>query len=270
VRLRQILVNLVANAIKFTDAGSVELRLGSNAVDGAIRFAVADTGVGMSAEQLARLFRPFSQVDASPARRHAGTGLGLVISRRLAQALGGELDAVSEPARGSTFVLTLPANVALAGAIPAEAASAAKQTFPDHAPRELTGRVLLVEDGADNRRLFVHILTRAGLEVATAENGRIAVDLLLADGRAAVGRFDLILMDMQMPELDGYEATRRLRAAGVGLPIIAVTAHAMVEELDRCIGVGCNAYVAKPVDRRRLLEVVAQWLAATPAAAGLG
>ena len=255
-RLRQILVNLVGNAIKFTDRGEVRLQV--QKVDTRLRFAVVDTGSGITREQQQRLFQPFSQLDDSSARRHGGTGLGLVISRRFAVLLGGDLEVDSEPGRGSTFVLTLPCVAATAPAAIDEAArSGATQ------PRlQLRGRVLLVEDGPDNQRLISHLLRRAGLLVEVAANGRIAVERLHPERRAE-DPFDLVLMDMQMPELDGYEATRQLRQTGLRTPIVALTAHATVHDRQVCLDAGCDDYLTKPIDRRRLEATLRQWLVGT-------
>ena len=254
-RLRQILVNLVGNAIKFTDRGEVRLQV--QKVDTKLRFAVVDTGSGITREQQQRLFQPFSQLDDSSARRHGGTGLGLVISRRFAVLLGGDLEVDSEPGRGSTFVLTLPCTAAAAPATVDEARSGATQ------PRlQLRGRVLLVEDGPDNQRLISHLLRRAGLLVEVAANGRIAVERLHPERRAE-DPFDLVLMDMQMPELDGYEATRQLRQTGLRTPIVALTAHATVHDRQVCLDAGCDDYLTKPIDRRRLEATLRQWLVGT-------
>ncbi|MCC6409421.1 MAG: response regulator, partial [Planctomycetes bacterium] len=258
LRLRQILINLVGNAIKFTDTGSVtlRLRLDANASDASLVFAVEDTGIGMTPEQLARVFRPFAQADETMARRFGGTGLGLTISKHLARCIGGELVAASEAGRGSVFTLTLPlgpiaqvdfssnepALGTVAGALPTSASIPAVAATPEaaatstgaapapnarDAERPLAGaRILLAEDGRDNQRLIALHLRRAGAEVVIVDDGLRAVETLLADepGRA---RFDLVLMDMQMPELDGYDATHRLREKGCTLPVIALTAHTM-------------------------------------------
>jgi hypothetical protein len=253
-RLRQILVNLIGNAIKFTERGHVVLRV--RRVEAMLHFAVVDTGNGISPSQQQRLFQPFSQLDDSAARRHGGTGLGLVISRRFATMLGGDLVVDSEPGRGSTFLLTLPCQVAVAGE---ERATTAEDSATTGTIPTLRGRVLLVEDGPDNQRLIGHLLRRAGLEVEIAANGRMAVDRL---GGNALDepRIDLVLMDMQMPELDGYEATRHLRATGLRTPIVALTAHATVHDREVCIAAGCDDYLTKPIDRRRLDAALRQWL----------
>ncbi len=261
VRLRQILVNLVGNAIKFTERGGVRIVVSADRERERITFRVIDTGIGMTPEQLQRVFRPFTQADVSTTRRFGGTGLGLTISRHLARLLGGDLAAHSKPGKGSEFVLTLPTGplegVKMIDALPHGAREA-------DAPQgvelpKLEGRVLLVEDGLDNQRLFCYLLRKAGAEVDMAEDGKQGVEQALraeADGNP----YDLILMDMQMPVMDGYEATRRLREAGYRRPIVAMTAHAMKGELDRCLEAGCDDYLSKPVRREKLIREVAKWI----------
>jgi CheY-like chemotaxis protein/nitrogen-specific signal transduction histidine kinase len=262
-RLRQILANLVANAVKFTEIGSVCVRLAyrpSNARSGELRIDVADTGIGISPEGLSRIFLPFSQGDGSCTRKHGGTGLGLTICKRLANLLGGDITASSVLGRGTVFSVTLP--TMLPHAI-VQCRRTLQSTARPKAPAEvepLACRVLLAEDGPDNQRLLSLILRKAGAEVVLAENGEIAMKQILA----ATGRgepFDVILMDMQMPVLDGYEATRQLRAAGYRGPIIALTAHARGEDRRECLAAGCDEHVGKPVDRQTLIEVVRWWLA---------
>jgi two-component system, sensor histidine kinase len=259
-RMRQILVNLCGNAIKFTERGGVTLRVRR---DGAmLHFDVVDTGPGIAADQLPRLFQPFSQVDASATRRHGGTGLGLAISRRFATMLGGELTVTSVVGTGSTFRLALPCVEAPASEAEAGPAKPRKPIAQEPTVK-LSGRVLLVEDGPDNQRLLTVLLRRTGLEVEVAANGRIALERLQQPAAAA---FDLILMDMQMPEVDGYEATRRLRADGWRAPIIALTAHATVTDREQCLQAGCDDYLTKPIDRALLTNTIADWLRRAAAA----
>ncbi|MGQ9573686.1 MAG: ATP-binding protein [Thermoguttaceae bacterium] len=265
MRLRQILINLVGNAIKFTAEGSVRLnvRLAEESAQPYIQFEVIDTGVGMTPQQIARLFRPFSQADVSTARQFGGTGLGLAICKRLAEKLGGRIGVQSEPGRGSTFCVMIPtgplAGVAMLGA---EALEALAQESPGPPPVgpppvRLACRVLLAEDAPDNQRLIRLLLQRAGADVATADDGQAACEAVLDQWKA--GRpFDVVLMDMEMPRLDGYQATRRLRDAGYQGPIIALTAHAMAEQREKCLAAGCDDYAAKPIDRATLLEIVAR------------
>jgi len=259
-RLRQILINLMGNATKFTESGKIELRVreeepgGSNMV---LRVEVIDSGIGMTAEQLARLFQPFTQADTSITRKFGGTGLGLTISRQLAKLLGGDVTAASEPRSGSIFTLTIGGGPS-AGVerLPDLTESSLPKRLEHGVKTEiyLRGRILLVEDGADNQRLLRMQLSGAGGSVVSALNGHIAVDL------ATSQPFDLILMDMQMPVLDGYHATRELRRRGVTIPIIALTAHAMAEDRDKCVASGCDGYLSKPVDEETLLTTVNHYL----------
>jgi len=258
-RLRQVLVNLVGNAIKFSDHGRV--RIGVRCVadpQPRMYFCVTDSGIGMTEEQQARLFQPFTQADSSMSRRYGGTGLGLTISKRLAELLGGTLDVVSEYGLGSEFRLTLPAE------IPPESRwieprASVPDTPRELGPRRVPGRsgggleirILLAEDGVDNQRLLDRILRGAGAEVTLADDGARARDLALA-AREAGSPFDVIVMDMQMPVMDGYEATRRLREASYEGPILALTAHALVSERERCLAAGCDDFDTKPIDRARL------------------
>jgi CheY-like chemotaxis protein len=270
LRLRQILINLVGNAIKFTEAGSVRLvaRLAQNAEGHSmLHFDVIDTGIGLTSQQVSKLFKPFSQADSSATRRFGGTGLGLSISKRLAKMLGGEIAVSSIPEKGSTFSLTIDAGH-LEGAAMLQARvdgvlPAARATDAIAAPITLTGRILLAEDGPDNQRLISFILKKCGAEVALAENGQIAVKEASAawkEGRP----FDVILMDMQMPVMDGYTATRELRGKGYNGPIIALTAHAMAEDRQRCIDAGCNDFATKPIDRQKFLALVEHWTTRSP------
>ena len=262
-RLRQILLNLVGNAIKFTPRGSVRLEVGP-VEDTRLCFEVIDTGIGLDAEQQARLFTAFSQADASTTRRFGGTGLGLAISKRLAGMLGGDLRVRSVPGEGSTFTLTIDvgslAGVRLLDRPPDVPAAAERREPSAHAPQALRGRILLAEDGLDARRLLARHLRAAGAEVETAENGLVACELALRAAEAGAP-YDLILMDMQMPELDGYAAAARLRAAGYRGPIVALTAHAMEDERARCLGAGCDGFATKPILRRTLIEVARAYLA---------
>jgi PAS domain S-box-containing protein len=264
VRLRQILINLLGNAIKFTDTGAIRLRVLFEDAAGGPRvcFEVSDTGIGISDEQLAKLFHPFSQADASITRRYGGTGLGLTISKRLTELLGGEIMLASQPGRGSVVRVALPAGAVLqaeaAGAAVVEPAAEPLAESPQPAAGlSLEGRILLAEDGPDNQRLIAYILRRAGAEVEIAENGGEAIECVRAALRAE-RPWDLILMDMQMPVLDGYSAARRLRQEGCQTPIVALTAHSMSGDRERCMEAGCNDYVTKPIDRARLIQTLAR------------
>ena len=264
-RLRQILTNLAGNAIKFTDQGCVTIHVAmtGDAGGGAyLEFQVQDSGVGMSPEQLDKLFRPFMQADSSTTRRFGGTGLGLNISKRLAEMLGGQLTVRSELGRGSTFTLTLPLGKVEAGRLvqPSEIEKAIAPKGSVAAVTTSLGgiRILLAEDGPDNQRLIALYLRKAGASVALANNGQEACDQALA----ALNRhepFGVILMDMQMPVMDGYAATSRLRSEGYRSPIIALTAHAMSSDRDKCLGAGCDDFASKPIDRAALMATIERW-----------
>lgn len=268
-RLRQIILNLLGNAVKFTEKGSVKLKVSMNTPPDAdkpqISFQVIDTGVGMSPEQMVLIFHPFSQADTSTTRRFGGTGLGLTISKRLAKMLGGDIAGHSAPGKGSSFLITVGTGPLqgvrmldnISEIIQEEPEQQAKTSSNSDTP--LDGRVLLAEDGVDNQRLIAYILRRHGATVEVAGNGQVAIDLVQKaadDGEP----FDCILMDMQMPVLDGYGATTQLRRSGCTMPIIALTAHAMRGDRERCIQAGCTDYLTKPIDRGQLLQVVARYM----------
>ena len=263
IRLRQAIMNLVANAIKFTEQGSVRIVIDFlptwRDARAALRIQVIDTGIGISREVLPRLFQPFVQADGSTSRKYGGTGLGLAITRRIAELLGGSLIAESTLGEGSTFTLTVPTG-SLDGVRmltePTEVVVEGSAAPPPADEGVLTGlRLLLAEDGVSNQLLIAAILRKSGAEVRIAANGRIAVDMVMAPGAC---EFDAILMDMQMPEMDGYEATGTLRQNGFTLPIIALTAHAMAGDREKCISVGCTDYCTKPIKRTHLVATVAR------------
>ncbi len=264
-RLKQILVNLVGNAIKFTELGGVQVvaRYLTDLAEPLLEIDVIDTGIGIDECQLAILGQPFVQADASMTRRFGGTGLGLSISRRLAELLGGGLSIRSEFGKGSTFTLRIAAGKVARSAMHTDMTAAARRGAevappPPVSPR-IPCRILLAEDGIDNQRLLAFVLQKAGAEVTIAENGLIAVDSALAALQARQP-FDVILMDMQMPVLDGYAATSMLRDAGYTGPIVAVTAHAMTEDRERCLGAGCDRFATKPIDRHALLHTIHELL----------
>jgi len=260
-RLRQIVLNLVGNAIKFTHHGYVRVLLRYN--DGVLTVDVEDTGIGLSADQSARLFRAFQQADSSVTRKFGGTGLGLALSKRIAEALGGSLAlSGSVPGQGSVFTLRIkaPANQS-AGFIETTETAVAKPVAPAHAvaapPAEkvLAGiNILLVEDSADNEALMRIYLEAVGASVTSAHNGQEAMKTALAS------HYDVVLMDVQMPGMDGLEATRRLRAQGYTTPIIALTAHALPEEIEKSMAAGCDQHVTKPISRGDLIEAIKQAL----------
>jgi len=260
LRIRQVLTNLLGNAIKFTEQGSVHLRVSrQQALQARDRlvFQVRDTGIGIGPEQRDKLFRAFSQADNSITRQHGGSGLGLAISQRLVQAMGGEgIELESAPQQGAcfSFVLTLP----VCSAAQLQALRDGQAPQAGEQPLRLRGRVLLVEDNPINQEVARAQLDELGLTTTLAENG---AEALLHMERAA---FDLVLMDIQMPVMDGYEATRQLRARGCTLPIVALTAAAMVEDQQRALAAGMNDHLAKPIEGRELQRVLAQWLDVLP------
>ncbi len=264
-RLRQILINLTSNAVKYTEVGEVRLvarMLDAQSDEPKIQFEVVDSGVGMTDQQIAMLFKPFSQVDSSTTRKHGGTGLGLAISKRLAEKLGGDITVKSSPGEGSTFIVTVETGPLDGVELLENPTESQLQIDPDKKPTaakvNLDCRVLLAEDGPDNQRLISFLLKKAGADVTVAENGQIAHDLALA-GRDEGAPFAVILMDIQMPVMDGYDATSQLREAGYSGPIIALTAHAMSTDRDKCLNAGCDDYMSKPVDREKLIAIVAQY-----------
>ena len=256
-RLRQLLINLVGNAVKFTQAGGVRIVAGL-AHTGArpqLTIEVIDTGIGIPPDKLDSIFDPFVQADTSVTREFGGTGLGLAICRRIVEALGGDLTVRSRPGEGSVFAATIDTGplegVKLLAAPPSGEIHAKNPSAEIRTSTLPPARVLLVDDGGTNRKLIGLVLRRAGAEVVDAENGSVGVEL------ATSGRFDLILMDMQMPVMDGYTATRTLRRLGIQTPIIALTAHAMKGDEAKCRSAGCTGYLAKPIDADLLLDTVA-------------
>jgi PAS domain S-box-containing protein len=262
-RIRQIVWNLVSNAMKFTDSGDVTVRV--RFLDQPAPFLeldVEDSGIGMTPEEAARLFRPFTQADTSMARRFGGTGLGLTISKRLAQMLGGDLTLQrSAPGEGTCFRVRLAATefaqLAIITADDCEGPAAeASGSATQNAVVTLNGaRILVAEDGPDNQRLIGHVLRKAGADLTIVENGQLAVDAVLA----AISRqrpFDIVLTDMQMPIMDGYTAAKTLRKIGYRGPIIALTAHAMTGDREKCIDAGCNDYATKPINPKQLIAAL--------------
>ncbi len=266
LRLRQVLMNLVGNAVKFTSVGEIIVHAEcsrDHAGHSHLKVAVADTGIGMNTDQIQSCFRPFTQADETTTRKFGGTGLGLTISKRLAEMLGGDISVQSEIGKGSTFTLDVDT-----GDLPDAhwIHGLTEGVFVTHnektSAREtvLHGHILLAEDGRDNQRLISTHLRKAGAQVTIAENGREAVDLVKSQA------FDLVLMDMQMPLLDGYDATRQLRRLGYTLPVLALTAHAMSGDREKCIAAGCSDYLTKPIDKSQLLWTIATHLGDKPVA----
>jgi CheY-like chemotaxis protein/anti-sigma regulatory factor (Ser/Thr protein kinase) len=261
VRLQQVLINLVGNAVKFTERGEVTVRMDlveRSATDAVVRVVVADTGIGVAPERQAAIFDAFTQADGSTARNYGGTGLGLTISRQLVEMMGGRIWLESEEGRGSRFHFTTRVAMRSPTSASASATMAPDPTAAATAPIPAL-RILLAEDNPVNRFLAMRLLEKQGHHVTTALNGREAV--------AAVERepFDLVLMDFQMPEMDGLEATRvireRERATGTQLPIIALTANAMVGDQERGFEAGMNGYVSKPIDINKLVDEIRRVIA---------
>ena len=253
-RFRQVLLNLACNAIKFTETGRIVVRARTDAAG--CRVEVEDTGVGIPSDQLSKLFTKFTQVDSSNTRKYGGTGLGLAISKELIERMGGTVGVISEPGRGSTFWFTIPlAATAEPRALATTATTASVKSIPAGALQGM--RVLLAEDQPVNRLLTTRILGNLGCGVDTAENG------LLACERAASSSYDVILMDCQMPELDGFAATKAIRAnetkSNRRVPIIALTANAMPEDRQRCLDAGMDDYLSKPFSAKTLEQTLQRW-----------
>jgi signal transduction histidine kinase/CheY-like chemotaxis protein len=268
VRLRQVITNLVGNAVKFTEEGSVTVTLtrlphpDDQAGFCRLEFAVADTGIGIAKEVRDRIFQSFTQADGSMARRYGGTGLGLPIARQLVEMMDGQLRFESEPGRGSRFWFTIPAEIA-EEQLPAGAAPARPEESALANVRSLRLRVLLAEDNVVNQEVAVALLESLDCEVELVAHGKAAV-------KAAGHGFDIVLMDCQMPQMDGIEATRRIRRAGVcardgkRIPIVAVTAHAMRHDREKCFAAGMDAYISKPFGRRELADTLGTWRRSGP------
>ncbi|MCR8921439.1 response regulator [Dasania sp. GY-MA-18] len=259
-RLRQILTNLIGNAIKFTEQGGVKVvtRLVPTGADAVVEIDVLDTGIGMTEQQASAIFSPFVQADTSITRRFGGTGLGLTISKRFAEALGGDIVVSSAPGKGSCFttrinagdisgVAMLSVEELLQAAEPVEAHVNGQWQFP-------AAKILVVDDGQENRDLLSVVLSDLGLEVYTGEDGQQALDQL------AKHSFDLVLMDVQMPVMDGFTAARRMREQGLAIPVIALTADAMKGAKEKCLAAGYSDYMSKPINIDQLTELLAQKL----------
>ena len=256
LRTQQVLVNLLSNAIKFTETGSVDVWVGVEPGDDDAQmvYRVTDSGIGIAPEHLKHLFDAFQQADTSTTRRFGGTGLGLAISRRLAELMGGVVQVRSEPGAGSVFELRLPW-VAVAD----DAPQPPTDSEWGNAPRRLDGvRVLVAEDNEVNQMVLERALEIEGAHATIVGDGRQAVNRVLADGR---GAYDVVLMDIQMPEMDGYEATRRILELAPDLPVIGQTAHAMQDERRECLAAGMVDHIAKPIDFRSLVDTIVRHLA---------
>ncbi|MFN0009993.1 MAG: PAS domain S-box protein [Planctomycetota bacterium] len=270
-KLRQILMNLIGNAIKFTERGGVRLAVGMvetrKGAKPRISFRVIDTGIGMSKEQISAVFRAFTQADPSMARRFGGTGLGLAISRRLAEMLGGSITVSSSPGKGTTFHVQIETgpleSVEMIRPVSGAELLRKDEPPPGHDVRAGAGgecildkvRVLLADDARDNQKIVSWHLRRAGAQVEVAEDGLIAMEKALAAEAAGTG-YDVVLMDMQMPRLDGFAATKKLREQGFSRPIVALTAHAMTGDREQCLAAGCDDYATKPIDPHEIVRVI--------------
>jgi len=251
-RLRQVLLNLGANAIKFTEQGSVNIRvlpLASERGQLPIRIEVVDTGIGITPQQIKRLFERFSQADASTTRRFGGTGLGLAISKSLVELMGGEIGVLSQAGEGSTFWIKLHMPVEIL-----EQSVASVQSIHQETEATVPLKILIAEDGLVNQRIATLVLEQAGHHPEIADDGLVALN------KALTGNYDLILMDCQMPEMDGYESTRRMRAEMVRrVPIIGLTASALMDDRRGCMEAGMDDFLAKPYRAEELLEIVKRW-----------
>jgi signal transduction histidine kinase/CheY-like chemotaxis protein len=271
IRLRQCLVNLISNAIKFTESGHVfvNVMLEENDDNSWIRFDVEDTGIGIPTDKIELIFELFTQADGAMNRRYGGIGLGLAITKKLSEMIGGKLSVASEEGAGSVFTIRMPASLLVDDS---DQSVWNKYEAIDELNEELidddsivyrqkginmsNGKILVAEDNPSNQKLMTILLQKMGLDVTIAEDGQKAID------KCAEETFDLILMDMQMPNVNGYEATRQLRSQDLKTPIIAVTANAMMGDEEKCLEAGCDGYISKPIDRVKLGEVINSHLGA--------
>jgi signal transduction histidine kinase/CheY-like chemotaxis protein len=255
--VRQIIRNLVENAVKFTSQGGITLEvnwigLARNEKQGELVISVTDTGIGIAAEDLERIFEPFTQAESSMSRRYGGTGLGLSISRSLAENMGATLTATSRPGAGSRFEMRVPAVDVTAEAVGAPIDQ--KATEPA-AHEDVPKRILVAEDSQDAQELMRLLLSRLHADIASVENGKEAVEAVTKAEKERKA-FDVVLMDMQMPVMNGFQATRLLRQRGYRKPIIALTAHSLEGDREKCIESGCSDYISKPIDWSALIEKV--------------
>ena len=254
-RLRQVLLNLTANAVKFTHEGSVTVQVRQDTQPGRIRFEVMDTGIGISPENCSNLFQPFTQLDNSDRREHGGTGLGLSISKRLVELMGGEIGVESRCDAGSMFWFAIPLPEAELPEQDQPPVAETNRPAPEEPISPPSKHILIVEDNLVNQRLAARFIEKLGYTSDLAVNGSQAVDLVLSK------RYALVLMDCQMPVMDGFEATEEIRKREVGrhTPIIAVTARAMKEDEQRCLAVGMDAFIPKPLDLTKLAQAIESW-----------
>jgi signal transduction histidine kinase len=260
LRLQQCLMNLIGNAIKFTETGHVILRVSYEAAESGrrLRFEVEDTGIGIPKEKQEAVFQPFIQADSSTTRQYGGTGLGLTITKVLVQLLDGSIELRSQVGKGSVFTITLPVEPFESGRpfssyhVFDSVQSTPKPQRP--ASGHFSGRVLVAEDNRSNQVLIKAILEKLGLQVVLTDNGQQAMEAALQTP------FDLILMDMQMPVMNGFEATRRLRRQSIRIPVIALTAHAMDEERSACFQAGCDDFISEPLRKDELVALLDKYL----------
>jgi signal transduction histidine kinase len=262
LRLRQCLTNLIENAVKFTDTGYVYVSVGLVNRDGEafLQFAVEDTGIGIAEDKISLIFESFTQADGAATRKYGGTGLGLAITKRLVAILGGQISVVSIEGKGSVFTFEIPTgaqwpdmNVPVWNKyLPVDEINETLET--EKGSVMYNGKILVAEDNPSNQKLIAILLQKMGLEVVLVDDGLQAVE------QCGQQTFDLILMDMQMPRMNGYDAVRQLRSQGVQTPVIAVTANAMSGDDQKCLDVGCDGYLSKPIDRKKLEELIGQYL----------
>jgi len=255
VRLKQILINLCGNATKFTSEGNIRLVISAVRERNQIVFKVIDSGIGMTSAQKDKLFKSFSQADSSITREYGGTGLGLYLSKQLAKMLGGDITVDSIIDVGSCFSLSIDAGTSERWHLVHDKPAREQPPNTFNIPKQqFRGDILLAEDSPDNQRLFSHIIRKLGANVTVAENGKVAID------KARNTQYDLILMDMQMPVMDGLEATRQLRKNGYSGAIVALTANAFKEDRDNCLRAGCNDFLTKPINRTYFIKVLSSYL----------
>ena len=257
VRLHQCLVNLTGNAIKFTKEGHVYLKVALETCENMpfIRFDVEDTGIGIARDKLGMVFNPFFQAESSTTREFGGTGLGMAITKRLVEVMGGKISVKSDSGTGSTFTMLIPALIDIDSQSKLDVEKVtSRKTFGGEKLPELSGRVLVVEDNKVNQKLMEVLLKKVGLQCDIAADGLQAVEA------ARSKSYDLILMDIQMPHINGYNATRIIRENGSNTPVVALTAHAMKNDKEKALSAGCNDYLAKPVEPRKLYETLAKYL----------
>lgn len=260
-RLRQCLINLTGNAIKFTRKGHIYLKVSVQEIKNIsfIRFDVEDTGIGIPLDKQKEIFETFVQADNSTSRKFGGTGLGLAISKRLTELLGGQLTMASEVGKGSVFTLTIPAGLEVKEQplLDRKNTTSHIETANEHAKQyKFSGNILVAEDAKTNQVLIKSLLKRFGLQTTIAEDGKQAVQ------QALNKKFDLIFMDIEMPNMDGYEAINILRKEGLKTPIVALTAYAMKGDDEKCIAAGCDGYISKPIEQEKLLQILSKHLSA--------